>query len=457
VCRYHSHTHIHRLGISSDLLNNNNGSNTSDNISNKYIAIIMSSKGPSRANTFFMCATVMGLGMLGGFLVFFSAWQHRCSEVLAHGNVKCNATIMSIKEQYDHARSEDEKASANRKYAELEECLGARTALASKYQELLQQHADTQAKAVEMEKESEARMHTIHNLNEQVKRLQRDLGQSTIQNQSMKQKYEREQETLKNQLQLARTMLMQRVDEVEELRQLERSSKACDAGTDPPSLIDLRAAIQRRALAETMMRYGPGPYHVQFTLDVNVNSHYSDSPLSSISSSNNGNDLKVIRVELSRTSDMPHTTWTFLSLVERGFYKGTTLMLQQPQQGEEEDEYDGGIKSIVGGSPSQSINKRTQAEITRRYTEFGYGLQPFLFEEVSSMAVCNVGGLSIMDRGPGFRIYLSGTEERRSRSCVGRIVSGEAVLQILQSMRPDESMVITDAVVLAARNGRDEL
>jgi hypothetical protein len=385
----------------------------------------MGPRRTSRVNTFFMCATVMGLGMIGGFLIFFGAWQNRCAEVLAHADARCNASVMYVKEQHASMRSKEEKELKHRKFAELEDCLSARNVMAGKYQDLLQQHEDTKIKVSESHKESEAHKHTINNLNEQIKRLQRELGQSTIQNQNLKQQCEKQQEALKNQLQLARSMLLQKAEEMESLK---LETPACDEGTEPPSLVELRAAIQRRALAQTFMRYGHGPYRVQFTMDF----------------SHSGDSLSSFQVEFARASDMPHTIWTFLNLVERGLYKGTTIALKDEQ-------------SLVGGSPSHSIHKRTQAELARRYAEFGYGVQPFLFDEFHGRATCDEGGFSIIEHGPDFRIFLNKSDDQRSRSCAGKVTSGLETLHRFHESLSQEHVRIVDVIVLNSSHDKDEL
>jgi cyclophilin family peptidyl-prolyl cis-trans isomerase len=176
--------------------------------------------------------------------------------------------------------------------------------------------------------------------------------------------------------------------------------------------VAMQGDIRRLNLAQTIARFGQTPV-VQFW----------------IRSPDRSADSFEVQIQIH---DMPHTVYTFLTLVDAGLYHSTTIA-----RNSDKDE-------IVGGSKSSGKNK---SNLLRKYAEAGYGTHPLLFTEVST-ADCNDDfSFGIVSRGPEFAIGNSLT------SCFGRVTVGQDVLSTLES--DESSAIIVDTRILRYRH--DEL
>lgn len=246
-------------------------------------------------------------------------------------------------------------------------------------------------------------------LHDQIHRLQTELTDSTVQVTQTKQQAGKQLEQLQSQLELYKSMLRQKVQEVETLKATEAScavtavtGRGSTDMTHVDELVRLQGAIRRRNIAQCLMLFGEPPYRVEFTLDL-------------------PGPAKSFTVEFNQLDGMPHTILTFLTLVDAALYTGTALHVS--------------ADSIVGGDP-QRASRQIQSTLTRQYAQLGFGLDPLWFDEVSPQSPCNRYSFGLWNRGPDIFVPLVGERspvgEFMSRSCPGTVIHGMGTLAYLQ-------------------------
>jgi hypothetical protein len=266
-------------------------------------------------------------------------------------------------------------------------------------------------------------------MREQIKRLQRELGQSVVQVQLSKQTNDKQLETLKEQLNLSRTMLREKQEADNTGAASSRGDISASSASASASAIetadrykqqlnDITTAIRRYSLAQCLLKYGPGPYTIQFTLDLPEDQN--QSPLSNI-----------VQVEFRLLPELAYTIWTILNLADLELYTGTTL---RKQSGGDDYGSENLGSSVTGGRPKDASTKQVEAKLARRYAETGHGAEPFFMEELSPRAPCLEYTFGIMGKGPGFVIPLVPQHQDGSLSCPGRVVRGKETLDRLNSI-----------------------
>jgi hypothetical protein len=311
--------------------------------------------------------------------------------------------------------------------------LDSQTTLAGKHQDLLEKHEATLEKLNEVQRASDASSQTVSSLQEQIKRLQRELGQSTVQVQLSKQTAYKELETLKEQLTLSRTMLREKQDAIDR-RQPEtgvssRGNSGASSGSDTDryrqELDIIVTAIRRYSLAQCILKYGEGPYTIQFTLEL------PSLPEESPSSTDQNQSVSTIKVEFRLIPELAYTIYTIINLAELGLYTGTTLRNANDS-----------TSSVVGGRPKDAAAKNVEARLQRRYAETGHGAEPFILEELSPRAPCLEYTFGIVGKGPGFVIPLVPQHQDGSLSCPGRVIQGKETLDRLSSLAKGDRVTI---------------
>jgi hypothetical protein len=134
-------------------------------------------------------------------------------------------------------------------------------------------------------------------------------------------------------------------------------------------------------------RYGDGPYYVQGSATV---SGTPDSTMAFI-------------VELASRRDMPHTVYTFLSLVRYGLLEHSALVSIDDQ-----------TLGIFPVDIDGSFDTKRKA--------LGLAQSILMVEEHSPSFPCEKGSLRFHDNGPGLALQLSSTIE--GTSCFGKIYEG---------------------------------
>jgi hypothetical protein len=407
----------------------------------------------SVVNRILLYLLLVGVGVIVGIGGFQRLWETSCTELLTSSNAQQNASLETLQEKYSKAVSDHKRClrddSAKQKLHELHDRLDSQTTLAGKHQDLLEKHEATLEKLNEVQRASDASSQTVSSLQEQIKRLQRELGQSTVQVQLSRQTADKQVEALKEQLNLSRTMLREKQDAID--RKQPETGVSSRGGASSASETDryrqeldvITTAIRRYSLAQCILKYGEGPYTLQFT--VNLPSLPEES--SSSTDQNQNQSVSVIEVEFRLIPELAYTIWTILNLAELGLYTGTTLRNTDDS-------------SVFGGRPKDSaVAKNVEARLQRRYAETGHGTEPFMLEELSPRAPCLEYTFGIMGKGPGFVIPLVPQHQDGSLSCPGRVVRGKETLDRLDSLakRDRVTIVSVDIITASSSSLKEEL
>jgi hypothetical protein len=409
--------------------------------------------GSSVVNRILWCLLLLGVGAIGGFSIFHTLFQTSCTELVTASKALQNASLAVLQEKYSKAVADHKRClrddSAKQKLHDLHDRLDSHTHLAGKHQDLLDSHQVTLEKLTQVQRTSDVSSQTVNSLQEQVKRLQRELGQSTVQVQLARQTADKQVETLKEQLNLSRTMLREKQDAIDrrpppEGGALSSSSRgvvvgggggssASDTDQYRQELNVMTTAIRRYSLAQCILTYGEGPYTIRFTLD--LPSPPEESSSSSSMDPNQNQSLSIIEVEFRLTPELAYTIWTILNLADLGLYTGTTLRKVDDSS------------SVSGGRPKDAATKHIEAKLARRYAETGHGAEPFLLEELSPRAPCLEYTFGIMGKGPGFVIPLVPQHQDGSLSCPGRVVRGTETLNRLDTAKRDRVTIVSVDII----------
>ncbi|GAX27360.1 hypothetical protein FisN_17Lh257 [Fistulifera solaris] len=353
-----------------------------------------------------------GVSVIAGYSIFVILFHNQCATVLIDKELQHNQTLRSLQET--HAEAIEQACQDD-----VVRFVQIQTALTSRNAELQQQLDVSREQLSKVTQQNDAYDETILKLTEQVKRLQRELGSTTVQVRQVQRVAQQEMESLRQQLDLSRSLVQQKIDEVRSL--------ASTNGHDMSDLIRLQAAITRWNAAQCVQWLGVPPYAVELTL----------------------HDHSSLRVEFTDFADMPHMIWTFLQLVDDGLYDGTTLQYRNTDRG----------PAVTGGEP-HSASKQIHSSLQRQYATTGYGSEPLWFEELSPVAPCRENTFGLVGRGPTLLFPMLGYEDGGRFACPGKIVSGTDILQQLrQTGQPIiiESARISHNDRLKERNARPEL
>lgn len=331
---------------------------------------------------------IAGVSVILSYSVFVALFQNQCATLLISKEKEHNTTIQSLYEQHAVALEVTSLEDATR-------FLETQTLLTAQYQELLLKHEQTLDQWTNATRQKDKSEETIQKLNEQVKRLQRELGSATVQIRQAQRASQQEVESLRQQLDLSRSLVQQKVDEVRSL-----AKEGTCYGGDASELARIQAEISRRNAAQCVQWLEKPPYVVEFALQ------------------DASHDLTLLQVEFTTLSHMPHTVWTFLSLVDQGLYDGTTLQFNAD-------------RAITGGEP-HSAPKQVHSSLQRQYATAGYGSEPLLFEELSPAAPCLELTFGFVGRGPTLLFTMEGYKDGGRFACPGRISSGKEFLQHIQ-------------------------
>jgi hypothetical protein len=369
-----------------------------------------------------------GLGVLLGFYLFYSFYRTQCSALLTASKDEYNNTLSSLQTKCDwnskRIKDSYEETSTKESLSRQLNLLEQQTALASKHQECLASHETALIRLSAMQQEHEVTTATINKQMEEIKTLKQTIDDSVVAVEDIKRRAEKRQERLQNQLELAKAMLREKVDEVERLK-----SSSDGAGEYEPAvpsqqdeIVHMQAAVKRRSMAQAVQSFGEAPYTVLFLIK------------------GQNQAATTFEVEFGTLHEMPHTVYTFLKLVQAGLYHETSL-----QKGED---------AITGGSPATSIRKQVQSKLMRRYAELGFGVNPLLFTERST-APCDQYSFGLVHKGPDFEIVLqraAADDDMEKYHCPGRVVSGQ---DTLRGLRKGERITIVDARII--QSTREEL
>ena len=358
-----------------------------------------------------------GLGVLAGFTVFCFMFHTQCADLLQVKTSKHDITISSIRNAYETRKVKDRGAYQRKTLSEQMALLGSHQRLVHAHEEALSQirmltsNLDGLAEKAKVKDNESSRLSSL-------------LERSEMAVANTKRWASKEQEMLKRQLSLTKTMLQQRENEVVLLNAVPsshddafRGGVATRSDINEDELIKLQAAIRRRNLAQIKQAFGEAPYKVQFTLACN---HSQLAP-------------RIVELEIENLDEMAHSVFTFLSLIDAGLYQGTSM-----------NGYSDGTR-VGGGNPKSSTNKHVQTQLVRRYGELAYGSYPLLFKELSVTKPCVGFSFGFVGRGPDFVIQLAAASSALT-SCFGRIIRGQ---EELTAISKDDRVTIINTRILS--------
>jgi len=348
----------------------------------------------------------LGLGMLGGFGLLYQQYETECQKVLNTASAKAKGSVQQLLTQnekltasYNSFRSEAKEA-ANQCQDTQRQSMEAHSKLMEQHQKILKEHSDAVETIATLQKNSGGFEQALQKL--QAERDALILSVTSLKESTNNKKLE----SLTSQLNMAQSMLQQKSQEVTVLEaQLGQELPDDDPSTIIPfaameKLKTLQSSIQRQHYAQTMLRYNghQGPLYVKFDMAV-----VGPDP-------NNAHGYGYMIVELSTKESYSMTLGTFLNMLEADLYRGTILSNR------------GDV--VVGGNPLQAASKRIQAQLTRRFAEYGWGLEPFLWME---NADCDIENTDQVFWFPSLSSQFQiGTAS--PASCHGRVVQALSTL-----------------------------
>jgi cyclophilin family peptidyl-prolyl cis-trans isomerase len=355
-----------------------------------------------------------GLGVLLGFGLFYSFYRTHCSSLLNSNAMEFNATIKELQLQYQLGSSHaggtlDDgtgKDGLARRLAQLEE----QTAQTGKYHECLALHEAALVRLSTAQKELDATKATMQPLQKENDRLRKTVKSLNATIDETKRRSEKKEMLLRNQLELAKALMEEKVDEVERLKSSSAFSggKVCNPDQweleNQLEMVEMQTAVKRRSLALVKDSFGEAlPLIVLVIVQ-------GPSLLAS-----------SLEIAVDRLDELPHSAYTFLNLVQAGLYLETSLQLRS----------DSGRASVNGGNPASSIRKQTQSKLRRKYAELGWNsARPLAFSERSTKE-CPAFGVGFANHGPDIRIWLPDEDSsaEKSYACFGRVISGQDTIK----------------------------
>jgi hypothetical protein len=348
-------------------------------------------------------------------------YRSQCAVLLTDRSVAFNSTM-------DRWHSLDDKKHIERQ----KHLLQQQTALTERHQNLLE-------KLAERQNDHEVTKLLLQQESDKVQQMTLSLHETTTAATAADTAATKKTERLQRQLDLAKTMLQEKVDEVEELKaNVDELDNHCPTtikeSNNNEAYFQLQSAVRRQNAVQLGLLYGEPPYMINMYLK---SARQSAFP---------------IEVQIASVHEMPHAIHTFMNLVKAGAFLETTW-----------SQYEGMINRgrLIGGSPASTSRKQVQAKLIRRYAEHGYtSTEPLLFPERSSQP-CRAGSLGWIRHGPSLVLHVmppqtagSSATDNDDFSCFGRIVSGLDKLEtFMTSSSPSSSaerLSVVDARVVAA-------
>ena len=184
----------------------------------------------------------------------------------------------------------------------------------------------------------------------------------------------------------------------------------------------------------SIYRYGEGPYIIRFDLE------FPSEPVAS----------NFLEIKIFSARHLPHTVLTVLNMIDNGLYVDTTI---------------GYVRNGVvrGGNPMAVEPQSTKSGVLRRFANFGYSAHNTLFfdNESSPDTPCRHSSFGLLERGPGFKIYMTKDNNNDSidggnhNNCPGIITKGrETMERLVAQMKTNEHGELVSKVRILATSIR---
>eukprot|EP00980_Cylindrotheca_fusiformis_P028074 scaffold22577_cov122-Cylindrotheca_fusiformis.AAC.53 len=320
---------------------------------------------------------------------------HHCESLLSSIELQCNDTLNEKRRQYTIARQDHHTCLEQNdrclvEIGELQARFEGKEICDQKYQLLLEQHQQMTEKFLNLEAESKEREEELWNQQQSAIR-QRD----GLKNQ-LDSKLEEMDFTLEGNKEI-----------VDELGVVIREQKEDSEKT--------KRRIQQRNNVLCKEKYKNGPYYVHFS--ISIEGHRNQS---------------AFVVEIPSRLQLPHSVFTFLSLIDDKLYDGFSVSFRSNNLVFELDP-----KSEAG---SMLINN---------YKARGFPEAALSFIEASSMFRCKKNSIGFIGHGPSLRVITAPADNGDNiydNVCFGKVVRGTTTLSFLReevergsSIRVDEA------------------
>jgi competence protein ComGC len=341
-------------------------------------------------------ASVFGSGIISGYGLFYSTLSHRWASFLDEIEMNHNKTVSSLDGLYQKAII-DKQACADdftrsQEISELKGRLEAQSDLVSSHRLLIDKHQVIRAHLREVETQLEGKDAELLVLQKQI------------------ELYEMGKSELETNLQELRIVMQNELnDKSHAIQSLESSIEAFKVAEQ-----NMQVLLKSRHAVLCRQFFGRGPYYVKFSVNLPEQ------------------DDSFFLVEISSRKAFPLSVFTFLTLVESGFYNGLDLAIDE-----------NGLLKIGGGHSSEAIT-------AERLNSLGFtGASRLYFEEEPRDHPCHDGSISFEDYGPGL-IHHIVDHELQYGSCFGQIVGGKdnVVPLIKASLQSGVSLKVLLATVL---------
>mmetsp|Transcript_46582 Transcript_46582/g.97886 ORF Transcript_46582/g.97886 Transcript_46582/m.97886 type:complete len:581 (+) Transcript_46582:163-1905(+) len=238
---------------------------------------------------------------------------------------------------------------------------------------------------------------------------------------------------LKEKEELEHTIGVLREEGVGHLMEMERISRELEEDRElwQMKAKNIMNKISFRNRKEVLERYGPGPYHVKFTLE------FHTAPTT-----------ETILLALAPLDMMPHTIHTFLQIIEKNIYIGGTFILMR--------------EHILVGGPVDSHDLNSNRALEERMVNEGYFPEGALlyteytpeYPHVENTLGFNVHGGPIFyfnlkdNTEPHGARYSEEEGENEGDPCFAKIVEGVEVIQRMKDMPRAEGGGLQDPVYI---------
>jgi cyclophilin family peptidyl-prolyl cis-trans isomerase len=162
-------------------------------------------------------------------------------------------------------------------------------------------------------------------------------------------------------------------------------------------------------------RYGKGPYYVQFTLSIQ---------------GENADSASSFVVELPSRKELPHSVFTFLTLVEYSLYHGTAFIAVNNNN--TTDDHESTTSMSIGAKQPDSLSSAA-VTLDQKFRALGFGNTALSFlEESLDTFPCGQHSVGFDGLGPTVEIFLS-DNNASGRTCFGKIVRGMHTLSRVEA------------------------
>ena len=391
------------------------------------------------------------LGILFGFILCYLSYRTECARRITQIRNDTNIAIQSVQKQQEEQQSvisdfnnklqqqkQQELAIETRYEERIAEMKLRENSLFTEQSALMTKHTECiQSKTILYDQLQQYQQNELneklqlHNITTECDLLRNTILQQGQTIEMMQSSSEHQHSKISNQLNLTKRMLHEKIEEVERLNTIIGNDTNTASATTRPNhshkltkeMTQIQADIKRQQYALTMSTYGKTPlmsYHVIMLVQKYVHP-------------NGIGPVVTLEIELNALYDMPHTTYTFLSMIEHQLLQETTLSVVPPPSNKKQP-ISNDIR-LVGGHPNTGQQSKHQSLLKRSYAELGYNIQQILyFTERNTKYKCSSTSHTIgfVEYGPEIEIYFHPSSPEQSHNtkvspkhtCFGQIISG---------------------------------